>query len=317
MPFKSPSRAVLVFILTSLLAPSLMAAEGPDTSATVWNLGSLEVGKRYPTSITATNVSCRGRHDFRVEIVDTPWLQLGGSDTLQRIAVGQSKSVKALVDTGTLSVGPHHGRVRVVCLNCPPPPACTQNIVDIDVQMTIGTITPAPPQSIKFAEEETSVSEALAKELGYRSLTVLPGEYVVRFDDGRPFGSVRLDVAGEKDPQAITPNPGRFGLRIRIASRRCHCLCGIGFLCGLVGAPPSIDVDTYSITMQVLDNRQLEITLKEQVPWDLLANRPHQETTPPGDAKAAPLNCSNSGGCSIQATNGGIVRNCSVEEATP
>ncbi len=133
------TQVLLVALLLASVSPSrnAKAEEVQPTSPTRWNLGELEAGKTFPTTIAAKNISCKGKHSFEVEIVDTPWLRLDGPSTLEKIRMGKSRDTRAVVDTNGLTPGPYRGRVRVVCVTCPPPPRCRQSLTNIEVLLSV------------------------------------------------------------------------------------------------------------------------------------------------------------------------------------
>ncbi len=129
-----PLLVLLVAVWLPALAPRPAVAEGP---AAVWDLGTLAADRTYPTSVTASNQSCRGKHRFSIAIAGAPWLQLAGPATIDGLAPGQSRSVPAVVDPRGLAAGVHAGTIAIRCLDCPPPPKCQQDLVELTVRLTI------------------------------------------------------------------------------------------------------------------------------------------------------------------------------------
>ncbi|MEM7049183.1 MAG: hypothetical protein AAF604_05965 [Acidobacteriota bacterium] len=97
----------------------------------LWRLGRLETGRTYPTSVTARNANCRGRRDFTVRAVDTPWLRIVGSDRLQGIKRGREKSTEAEIDLRDVLPGEYRGLLLVECVDCPA--NCRQDRQEIEV----------------------------------------------------------------------------------------------------------------------------------------------------------------------------------------
>lgn len=139
----------------SVLADQSGTTRGQEGST--WNLGALRMGEVYPTTITASNVSCRGRQTFVVSIEETPWLRLAGPATLEKIGIGESKTVPAIVDLSEVVPGDHRGSIVIRCTSCPPPPRCVQNVTRIDVVMTVVEPPPeATPEEPDTREPGTS-----------------------------------------------------------------------------------------------------------------------------------------------------------------
>lgn len=113
-------------------------ASAPPSRA--WNLGSLEAGKVYPTSITAQNISCPGEHTFLVELEDNEWLAVPGDRSLKNLGIGRRQTTEALVDLRGVDPGTYRATILILCTTCPPPPKCTQNITRLEavVEVTKG-----------------------------------------------------------------------------------------------------------------------------------------------------------------------------------
>lgn len=96
------------------------------------DLGTVAPGL-YDFPITAANTSCRGKHTFRISfepVEDTaePWLTVVGPRSLEGIAMNKEKTTQAKVDLRDVPPGTVvEGVLRIECITCPPPPACTQN----------------------------------------------------------------------------------------------------------------------------------------------------------------------------------------------
>ncbi len=134
------------------------------------------------------------------------------------------------------------------------------------------------PRPIPFEESESIVvSDEIAKGLGFEKLTVAPGNYQVTFDSADKFGLVVLQLeeatpALEAVDSARAPDPDRFGIRIKIASRKKNCDGGIGFRCGLI-SHPSETGPTYATSIRI-SGRSLLLKFQEPIPWDELKQNP-------------------------------------------
>lgn len=118
-----------LWIALSLLtfAAASQAQQGEDSVGqvgSVWNLGDLAAGRVYPTTLTAQNLSCRGKHDFEISVEGAPWLEVVGPTRLEKIGVGEARTSDARVDLRDVAPGDYRGTVRIRCLTCPPPPRC-------------------------------------------------------------------------------------------------------------------------------------------------------------------------------------------------
>lgn len=130
-----------VFDVKVPAAPGCEATGDPGNPASpsgqIWRLGTLRTGKVYPTTVTARNVDCRGRHNFAVSVEGAPWLRITGPSTLSGIAPGGSRATEAEVDFRDAAPGEYRGKIVVRCLTCPPPPKCRQDLTEIDVLVTV------------------------------------------------------------------------------------------------------------------------------------------------------------------------------------
>lgn len=121
--------------LTCLLLAQPLLARGSQSQT--WDLGTLDSGKEYSTTITAANISCRGKQTFEIKIESADWLRITGPTVLRRISREKQKATEALVDTRGLAPEEYKGRVTISCTTCPPPPKCTQNISDLAVRLVV------------------------------------------------------------------------------------------------------------------------------------------------------------------------------------
>ena len=132
---------LLAFLVVFFVPRESSAAEEvdpePASSPTVWDLGVLEPGKVYPTTITAANVSCKGKQTFEIQISDADWLKIEGPAVLRNIKQGKQKVTQALVDVTDLAPGAYRGVVTINCTTCPGPPKCTQNVSTLDVRLVV------------------------------------------------------------------------------------------------------------------------------------------------------------------------------------
>lgn len=126
-------------------------AAGPENE---WNFGSLEVGKVYPTEITAKNESCDGSHSFTITVEAGPWFKMTGPSRLNDIARGASKTSAAAVDLRSLAPGAYEGRVSIRCLTCPP--TCQQDVRELRIKLI--ALQPPAERSIARPPAETSAA---------------------------------------------------------------------------------------------------------------------------------------------------------------
>ncbi len=105
----------------------------PDNNISYWRLGQLQVGRIYPTTVTAKNINCKGKRDFEVSIEDTPWFRVTGPTVLRKIRPGKSLVTEAAVDLRNVEPGEYRGRMVVRCLNCPPRCKQSQSIFELQV----------------------------------------------------------------------------------------------------------------------------------------------------------------------------------------
>lgn len=116
----------LVLLLAAPLAPTW--AEPSDLEETLWDLGTLEAGKVYPTTVAAVNNSCPGAHTVTIQLHGAPWLRVTGPKQFDGLRPGDSRTSPAELDTRGLTTGLYEGWIRLRCTTCPPPPRCYQNI---------------------------------------------------------------------------------------------------------------------------------------------------------------------------------------------
>lgn len=126
----------LAFDLPAEAEPPVRAetARAPDI-----DLGTLDP-RVYPFPITARNENCPGRHTFRVSFepeVGGEWLRLVGPAELTGIGVGKDQTTAAEVDLTSGGPGERRGLLVIECLTCPPPPACTQDLQEIEIRATV------------------------------------------------------------------------------------------------------------------------------------------------------------------------------------
>ncbi|HLF57961.1 MAG TPA: hypothetical protein VI942_14065, partial [Thermoanaerobaculia bacterium] len=133
--------------MTFAAASPAAAQEGQlGQQGQIWNLGTQETGRRFPTEVTVANKSCRGSHTFSVAIegIATRFLAITGPTTLAGIRPGQSKATPARLDLTGIEPGVHDGgRVVIRCLDCPP--TCNLDYQYIEIRLTVtGPASAAP-----------------------------------------------------------------------------------------------------------------------------------------------------------------------------
>lgn len=142
------------------------ASEAPLVNRAVWDLGVLPQGGTFPTTISAENVSCRGKHTLSISIADAPWLTIAGPRRLERVPMGGSKTTNALIDLRNLQPGAYEGRVEIRCTSCPPPPRCKQNLFELEVRLVV--VASGEGAAPDRSEDAPSTGfQALAKGCGY------------------------------------------------------------------------------------------------------------------------------------------------------
>ena len=158
-------RLAFAWALSSALA-GLFAGGSPlaaDGDRQVLDYGQLEPGRVYPTTATAVNESCRGAHDFRLEVEGGTWYRITGPTVLGGIRRGEQRSTEVEVDTRGLAPGAHELLLKIRCTTCPPPPKCTQDITEIVVRLRIPTIEqrydPIPEGFLPPTETRCGVTE--------------------------------------------------------------------------------------------------------------------------------------------------------------
>jgi hypothetical protein len=113
---------------SSNLGTSSTRREAPGQSSNVWNLGTLQSGMTYPTSITVQNVSCKGKHKFTFTVANSAWLKAAVPKTLKSVQMGESRIVYLLIDLRNVPPGEYDSKIAIKCTSCPPPPKCVQDV---------------------------------------------------------------------------------------------------------------------------------------------------------------------------------------------
>ena len=114
--------------------PALAQGGTPSPLETgTWDLGTLDAGTTYPTTLAAHNASCPGSHDFEISVRGAPWLEITGPRVLTGVAVGETRTTAARVDLTAVEPGPLSGEVTITCLDCPP--SCSQDVTSFEVRL--------------------------------------------------------------------------------------------------------------------------------------------------------------------------------------
>ena len=133
------TRLAAAALLMGVLAPILAAGDEPaGQQGSIWNLGSHPTGMRGATTVTAANVSCKGKRDFQIEVEGEArrFLEIVGPTRLNNIARGQSKDTPAVLDLNGVAPGVYNqGALLVRCLNCPA--SCRQDYTRIQIHLTV------------------------------------------------------------------------------------------------------------------------------------------------------------------------------------
>lgn len=147
--------------LCLILGPGLLAAQEDPAAGqhgAVWNLGKLDNGKRYPTTVSATNKNCRGKRTFEIEVsgeIDQ-FLKITGPKKLEKIGRGQTKTTPAVVDLVNAKPGQYEGLIKVHCLDCAA--ACHQDYTNLTVLLQVVGPAAAPteqPAAVDESPKET------------------------------------------------------------------------------------------------------------------------------------------------------------------
>lgn len=159
---RSRFHPLLLVFLIPLLQPSPATAEEPSPGqrGNVWDLGVLEIGRTYPTTVSARNL-CPGRNLFRIGKQNLPWLRITGSREL-RVASGGIETSEAVVDLRGVSPGRYEGTLEIRCLDCPP--GCRRDFTLLEVRM----VAVAPDGDPPAPGTEAPVTTDVATEGGSR-----------------------------------------------------------------------------------------------------------------------------------------------------
>lgn len=135
--------ALAGMVLGALIwAAPAAGATAPDEQAgqegQIWNLGTQQNGRTYPTTVSAHNKSCGGKRDFQVTVEGEAarFLKITGPTILEKIKRGETKTTDAVLDLVDAAPGVYdEGTVTVRCLNCPP--RCHQDYTILQVNLTV------------------------------------------------------------------------------------------------------------------------------------------------------------------------------------
>jgi len=145
-PFTAfPLAALLALGLGLVATTSAVAAGDEGQEGQVWNLGTQQAGRWFPTEVAVHNLSCRGSHDFAVSIAGqiAGVLTITGPTELHGIKRGDTKSTPAKLDLRGAAAGPYEGEVVIRCLDCPP--NCHLDHQTITVLLTVAAEPGAMP----------------------------------------------------------------------------------------------------------------------------------------------------------------------------
>ncbi|HVS04492.1 MAG TPA: hypothetical protein VMT16_17145 [Thermoanaerobaculia bacterium] len=120
--------------------PTPVHGEGEPVgqSGGVWNLGQVPVGKRYPTTASATNLNCRGAHDFELSFEGAAkgLLLFAAENVVRGVKKGETKSVPVFLDARNATPGVYDtGYLVSKCLSCPL--SCHLDYQRIDIRLTL------------------------------------------------------------------------------------------------------------------------------------------------------------------------------------
>jgi hypothetical protein len=137
-----------LMLVLAAVTPPARGGESQGQTAEVWNLGTLEPDKVYPTTLSARNQSCRGEREFIFSIEGAPWLRITGPKRVVA-ARGETAITAAVVDLQGVSPGTYDdGKVVTRCPECPP--KCLLDYRAIEIRLTVAAPrAPGPPAEIQ------------------------------------------------------------------------------------------------------------------------------------------------------------------------
>ena len=110
--------AFITVLFALILMPSNIAAQNnADILRTDVDLGDRETGQTYLLSLGAQNVDCKKPIDFRFS-TETEWIQLPQDSVVRGVPMGETRSLKALIDLTNMAPGEYRGVVELDCENC-------------------------------------------------------------------------------------------------------------------------------------------------------------------------------------------------------
>jgi len=117
-------RAFVAVGILLALARGISAQESAEGQrGEVWELGPVAVGKRYPTTLVARNVGCRGAHDFALEFEGSAkgLFEFADTNVVRGVKKGEQKQVAVFLDARAATPGVYDdGALVTRCLTCPP-----------------------------------------------------------------------------------------------------------------------------------------------------------------------------------------------------
>jgi hypothetical protein len=146
--------ALVALAATLSVAPPI-ASEDAGQGGAVWNFGTQEAGRAYPTEVVVVNRSCRGARNFSVAIDGemARFLSITGPTRLDGIGPGQSKSTPALLDLTAAQPGAQIGGVLVIrCLNCPA--SCRLDYQRIAISLAVRGEPAAAPSDVTSSDPD-------------------------------------------------------------------------------------------------------------------------------------------------------------------
>ncbi|HEX9799205.1 MAG TPA: hypothetical protein VGC00_03445, partial [Thermoanaerobaculia bacterium] len=146
------ARRVRSLAVATLILLSTAAAEraGGTTGqqGQVWNLGTQQSGKLFPTQVAVFNESCRGARDFTVAIEGeiARFLSITGPTVLTGIRRGETKTTPARLDLTGAAAGSYEGQVVTRCTNCPP--NCNLDYRTISILLAVTVPPGSAPRTV-------------------------------------------------------------------------------------------------------------------------------------------------------------------------
>ena len=112
------------------------------TDSRIWDLGSYEAGKTYPSYLAAMNRNCRGRHRFEISIEGAPWMTITGPPVME-VRKGERRRTETLIDLRGVKPGIYDQALATVrCKTCPK--TCPQDVEQFALLLVVDPFMSPP-----------------------------------------------------------------------------------------------------------------------------------------------------------------------------